>query len=233
MGHINQTCEFCREFVLSEQASHFAVTVGKKYGMTDRRVFETDRFVCAPTIGGFVPGYLLLIPKQHVLSHLTLPQGHLAQLDGICAVMEEFYREVYHSGFVYYEHGTASESNVGGMSIVHAHLHFIPCRDRVISSFSEYPFCQFESIGRAAAYYQAQEEKDPYLLLRDVNGAVYLAISPDIPSQYFRKRLCDIYGLPGYGNWREYPFDDNLKSTYQEAERFCLREKIKEVCVDG
>ena len=212
-------CPFCNEFNGRKDLSYFEVMVGSKYGIAQRRVFETEHFACVPSIGSFVEGYLLVIPKRHFLSSLVMPASYIEELLSVIPSISNFYSAVYHKKLVMYEHGAANEQNVGGMSVVHAHLHFVPCSQQIITKCPEFSFIKFQSLSEASEYYSAHQNR-PYLLLKDVDGNFYVSMSDKIPSQYFRKRVCDVCGMPGTGDWKEYPYVDHIKKTLAAAKKF-------------
>jgi hypothetical protein len=158
-----------------------------------------------------------------VLSSLLLPADYLRELSAIIRVLGKFMMDCYHTPFVIYEHGTANAENVGGMSVAHAHLHCVPCRTAVAPRCPEFDFIKPESFAGVADDYQRYGDNRPYLLLRDLDGSLYLAISESIPSQFFRKRVCDLCGFNGKGDWREYPFIDNLRNTIRTARKYGLQ----------
>ena len=216
-------CPFCNEFNGRKELSYFEVMYGSKYDIAERCIFQTDNFSCVPSIGSFVEGYVLVVPKQHFLSVLTMPESHIKELLSIIRILASFYKSFYHQNFLIYEHGTADIKNVGGMSVVHAHLHFLPCAQKVISLFHEYEFLRFDSLFAAQKYY-LENSSHPYLLLKDIDNSIYLAIAENIPSQYFRKKICDFCSLKGTGDWKEYPYIDNIKKTLATAKEFRIKE---------
>lgn len=217
-------CPFCNEFNGRKELSYFEIMFGAKYDIEERCILETDNFSCVPSIGSFVEGYILVIPKKHYLSALTMPETHLNEILSISRILSNFYSNYYHQNFLIFEHGTSNIKNVGGMSVVHAHLHFVPCSVQVISLLSEFDFLKFESLWAAQEYY-LKNDTAPYLLLKDIDDSYYLAISENIPSQYFRKKVCDICSIKGTGDWKGYPYIDNIKKTLTAARQFGL-EKI-------
>lgn len=215
-------CPFCNEFNGRRELSYFELTFGARHQISQRSILETAHFVCVPSIGSFVEGYVLVIPRRHFLSALTMPRNYVDELLSIVRTLSEFYRSCYQQNFLIYEHGTVDEHNLGGMSVAHAHLHLVPCRRRVISMLPEFHFLPFHDLFAARSYYLSHG-KQPYLLLKDADGCFYLAISEHIPSQYFRKKVCDICGVAGTGDWKEYPYIDNVKKTLAAARRFEIK----------
>ena len=219
-------CTFCNECNGRKELSYFERVFAKKYGIQDRTAWDTSCFRVVPTLGSFVPGYLLVIPREHALSFLSLTSSHLSELDDLEKELSAFIRTMYHKGYIIFEHGSSDESNVGGMSVVHAHIHVIPCDTAIMPHSKAYTFRSFNSFHEAAAYYAANQSGAPYLLCKDTDGKVYLSFAENIPSQYFRNLVCDLIAEKGTGNWKAYPYVDHIKQTLADVERY--RRNIKE-----
>jgi predicted transposase YdaD len=63
-------------------------------------------------------------------------------------------------------------------------------------------------------------QANEYLLLRDSEGHVAFVevspeIKPEIPSQYFRRKLISLYQLPNPWDWRLYGYEERLISTLE------------------
>lgn len=219
-------CPFCNEFNGKKHLSFFDNTIGKKYGITKRCVLETKNFVCVPSIGSFVEGYVLIIPKKHFLSILSIPYNYTEELLSIIEILNQFYFDSYQSGFIMFEHGSSLFNNSGGMSVLHAHLHLVPYNTLFISSvISEFDFIKYNNYCDLKNDFSSQNTKMPYLLFKDIDNGIYYCENEKIPSQYFRKKVCDNCGLIGMGDWKEYPFIDNIKKTIATATRYQLQDK--------
>ena len=218
-------CTFCHECNGRKELSYFDRVFAKTYGITDRTVMDTEKFTVLPTLGSFVPGYLLIIPKQHALSFLSLSREHLEELRAIERELEAMIGAIYQKGYIMFEHGSSDEQNVGGMSVVHAHIHVIPCDTAVMPHCGAYTFSSFDSFLEASAYYAKNKSGAPYLLCQDTDGKVYLSFAENIPSQYFRNLVCDLIAEPGRGNWKTDPFIDTIKQTLADVMHYRCKTK--------
>jgi diadenosine tetraphosphate (Ap4A) HIT family hydrolase len=88
-----------------------------------RFIATTPRFVAVPTYGCFVPGYLLLIPRPHVLSFGQLTEGALGEAEALVEELAERLRAVYGLPVLGFEYGLATR---GVRRIEHAHWHLLP-----------------------------------------------------------------------------------------------------------
>lgn len=217
-------CPFCNEFNGNKSLSYFENTFGSKYGIEQRCVLETKNFVCVPSIGSFVEGYLLVIPRRHFLSSLSMPHQYIEELLSVIEIISKFYQDTYKSKYLIFEHGSSNFNNPGGMSVLHAHLHLVPYNMPLITDVSEFDFTVYDSFYDLQKHYIAQNAKNPYLLLRDIDNRLFYCEADRIPSQYFRKKVCNNCGLIGMGDWKKYPFVDNIKKTIISANAYQLKE---------
>lgn len=221
-------CPFCNEFNGKKSLSYFENTIGLKYGIEQRCILETKNFVCVPSIGSFVEGYVLVIPRQHFLSSLSFPCNHTEELLSIIDFLRKFYSDVFQGRFIIFEHGSSSFNNPGGMSVLHAHLHLVPYNELLIESVNEFDFIKYDSLYDLKKYYLSQNIQNPYLLLKDTDNNIYYCEEEKIPSQYFRKRVCNNLGLNGMGDWKKYPFIENIQKTIILANDYRLQDKYCE-----
>lgn len=88
-----------------------------------RFVARTPRFVAVPTLGCFVPGYILVVPCVHVLSFGLLSHSSLAEGGELVERLCERMSAVYGMPVLGFEYG----NNVaGGRRVEHAHWHLLP-----------------------------------------------------------------------------------------------------------
>ncbi len=219
-------CPFCSEFNNGGEISCHESAFESISGITKRCIFETENFVCAPSIGSFVEGYLLIIPKKHFLSFLAIPESYMTELLSIIHAISIFYKCIYCKELIIYEHGSVNTQNIGGMSVAHAHLHCVPCSERIITKCPEFEFLKFQSFFEVVDYYSSHQDL-PYLLLKDIDDNFYFSISDEIPSQYFRKQVCNVCGVPGTWDWKQYPYVSYAKSTIENAKTFNFKKFIE------
>ena len=58
-----------------------------------------------------------------------------------------------------------------------------------------------------------------------IDGVYYYCENENIPSQFFRKRLCNLLGFINMGDWKEYPFIKNIEKTIVSADSYQLQTK--------
>lgn len=88
-----------------------------------RFIARSPHFVAMPTFGCFVPGYILIVPRAHVLSFGALSGQSLAEAGELVERLCERISAVYQMPVLGFEYG----NNVpGGRRVEHAHWHLLP-----------------------------------------------------------------------------------------------------------
>jgi diadenosine tetraphosphate (Ap4A) HIT family hydrolase len=146
-----------------------------------RFIAVTDRFAALPTFGSFVPGYILVVPKDHILSFGQLGHDALDEAEALVRDLADRIAGVYGMPVLGFEYG----SNLpGGRRIEHAHWHLLPSPvdlagwltqrldGYVIETLAELP----DSVHAS------------YIAVRDQNGLTSVYQVPNHPAQRIRLR---------------------------------------------
>jgi diadenosine tetraphosphate (Ap4A) HIT family hydrolase len=88
-----------------------------------RFIAMTPNFVAMPTYGCFVAGYLLIVPRAHVLSFGCLGTDALAEAQDLMDSLAERLHAVYGSPVLGFEYGINA---TGVRRVEHAHWHLLP-----------------------------------------------------------------------------------------------------------
>ena len=90
------------------------------------RLLESRNFVVVPTVGMIVPGWLLLLTKEHVPNMATIPASWHAEMSDLLRQAKALLSRHFSPPFVF-EHGADPKHKVNcGSCVDHAHLHLIP-----------------------------------------------------------------------------------------------------------
>ena len=177
-------------------------------------VYSSDHFYVVPTLGQFIPGYLLIIPYKHVMSNAELDFSTQQEL---LTVIEDMYcllRITYNSNnFLVWENGTGNSGRGKAKdSVVHAHTHVAPSMltAEKIESLSGFHF------ERISTEDLSKYNLHSYLLIKDSADTWRISDDPEtyIPRQYVRQLLADEYSIAGeQWNWRTFPFKNEMLQT--------------------
>lgn len=182
----------------------------------ERTLYRSENFFVIPTLGQFIPGYLLIIPYKHVMSNGELEPEVLEEFENVLEDIEYILRLTYPSapGFLVWENGSG-KSGIGKAkdSLVHSHVHIAPTtlNSEKIEEMSGFDFDEISL--KDLPNYKAHS----YLLLRTPDKSKW-KINNDpalyIPRQYVRQLIAEKYNIPGDAwNWRTHPFVDMMHQT--------------------
>ncbi len=180
----------------------------------NRVIYMNDNFFVMPTLGGFLKGDLLIIPKRHVFSIASLPKDFRSDFLKVLSDTKYILNLTYKvSDFLIWENGSNMHSkNIAKDSITHANVHIVPTSKvtaKIIKEKYNVPLSPI-SFDQLTNYSNAS-----YLLLKSDDG---WEICSDprfyIPRQFVRQVLAERYNIPGdQWNWRIHPLIDSLNRT--------------------
>jgi ATP adenylyltransferase len=173
-------CRFCSALTLGPGARPFS----------EVPILETDRFVVWPSLGGFIEGWVLILPKEHVLSVAACPREWLDELRGLAATVVRRVESAYGEAAIF-EHGPVARATLTGCGIDHAHLHVVPTSVDLIAAGAQFvPLdLHWETIDGLEDLRDLVALRDePYLYVRQFE-VERVAFAPDLPSQYMRQAL--------------------------------------------
>lgn len=198
------SCQFCKELA----------------GWDDHNRWwqQDDDWVVGPTVGHFTPGYLLMLPIDHIralaessLSQLGRAADHIGYVRGVLARQ--------YGPVVVAEHGSGSSCDRGAACCDHAHLHFIPLPD-------------VECVEKVKHEYLRRDENftilDSLRDLRRMDGSPYLYLSTStdehwvwqlndqnralFPRQFVRRICATVLGTQCW-DWRRHPLLTEMCAT--------------------
>lgn len=211
-------CSFCSE-INNETENNLFLTKIKPFIDIDHRViFSSENWLVIPTIGSFIPGYLLIVTKQHYTSIGECPAHYFPELECLIqAVRGELYR-IYKTSVLAFEHGAINSHNIGGCCVDHAHLHILPAKEDVLKEIKNNGF-HVELINSIIEIKQRVLEKQAYLFYQDTQERYYVTPAEIVPSQYLRKMIAHSLGLLNAWDWRLHSGVKNILSTLSAVDK--------------
>src|SRR4051812_5373863 len=85
-------------------------------------LFESASFVAVPSIGSIVPGWMLIVPRAHVLRASDLSVASRDELADFVAHVRRNLTERFGPTSIF-EHGPARPGCTSGCTVDHAHVH--------------------------------------------------------------------------------------------------------------
>ncbi|MCI0722878.1 MAG: hypothetical protein L0338_28495 [Acidobacteria bacterium] len=180
-------------------------------------LMESANLAVLPSLGALVEGWLLLVPKQHLISMGAVPDSMVDELHEMkhiaCSILQLLYGEVS-----VFEHGPSRGNCKVGCSVDHAHLHIVPVQFDLASAVT--PFLPEDadwSRGGLAECRSAFHRGEDYLYLEQPIGAGRITTHRALGSQLFRRAIASRVGTPNQFDWREHPELPNVIATIKKV----------------
>ncbi len=200
----NTGCTFCNEIFGLEVNNFFKLYLEDEFtkkGLTSRIVAESKNFLLMPMVGPLVPGYLLLVPKNHYLSFAHMSTKLLKEAEMIKQVMQQIFSDEYTIPVIF-EHGPMSKERSGGCCSDHAHLHIVAVNVDVREKIENFGL----KLRKLSFFPDVKEQvkRDvPYLYYENQKGEKYLIDAPVIHGQFIRKLIANEIGYTHLSSWRD------------------------------
>jgi ubiquinone/menaquinone biosynthesis C-methylase UbiE/diadenosine tetraphosphate (Ap4A) HIT family hydrolase len=162
-----------------------------------------------------VPGYVLVMPRQHVQSmgELTVPE--MMHAFDVAWTMKDRISKAFGRDVVLVEHGSSGQRHgASGACIEHAHIHLFPLTPGIDPSQFMIPGSHL-MYGITELGSIAQLEKNYYFCAFDRFSA-YVSVEPRIESQQARRIWAEALGMQDEWDWAVFPFLKNAQVTATE-----------------
>lgn len=179
----------------------------------DTPLLESDSFVVLPSLGGFVEGWLLVVPRRHLLSMAQLTDRERVELrDLVGALSERVGRN--HRGQVWrFEHGATSARQSIGCGVDHAHTHVVPLPFDLIPVLRSYDSSVvFNSIAADADFDGLLDPSTSYIFASNGYSAV-CASHTEGESQFVRRAIAKAASIPTKWDWNSFPHLETVGRT--------------------
>jgi diadenosine tetraphosphate (Ap4A) HIT family hydrolase len=181
----------------------------------DQPLWESERFVAVPSKGGFVPGWMLVVPRSHALNLSMLDPDAVAELERFVELVSSALRTAFGDPTLF-EHGAVSENTTFGCGIDHAHMHLVPLPRgfglrRLAESAIREPFLPHQDLGKGA-----------YLRVREPLDDHFYSLVPRSPPprQFFRRVIWAASAWHGTGyDYDSSPCVDVVDLTIRRFEK--------------
>ena len=215
------------ECFLCVMANHKGYSSLAKYNRfvekpVDCIIYESENFFVVPELGALKQGYLMIVPKAHILSVAQFPAYLMPEYHEVCTDVEEMLLKAFNGKTVsFMEHGSGpSGKTFHKKSIVHAHTHVVVdfSLKKKYRDMIQMQVCDDISVARAVRYFSYQE---------GYQGELLIAMDPEVyvQRQFPRQVLAEELGFaPDQYNWRWYEFDEVTDATLFHLNKMLKRE---------
>ncbi|CCF62328.1 hypothetical protein IU438_21020 [Nocardia cyriacigeorgica] len=183
-------------------------------------LYESENFIVVPGAGALVPGYTLIIPREHILSLGYLPDHLDTEFDTLLTGVKTWLTAEFGAEAHVFEHGAKNFREKGGACADHAHTQVAPIgttdiyltalqRDFTTTETSTYLDAARDTVARGDGH--------PYLFTHSDTHGGAIAIATGAKSQYFRRLLAAQISKPDEWDGVLFPFLDNMRATIDAA----------------
>ena len=170
---------------------------------------ETDEFFITPTKGSIVDGYILIIPKSHILSMSQLTSTQKDNLTQIKNKYREIFKKVYGRYPICFEHGSYSEdTKSSSSSIKHAHLHIVNH-----NFTNEQNIIKSLNMNKVSEHDFFKNKNKNYISYISPQNEYYITYNFNTKSQQMRIFIAEDLSIPTEYNWRNKNYDENIIKT--------------------
>jgi diadenosine tetraphosphate (Ap4A) HIT family hydrolase len=219
-GEYREISTFCAEIERRDPHNLVRDLLGEDVGES-YLLEETESFVVMPGVGSLVRGYVMIVPRDHVLSFGHLPPALGPELEGLLGRVEEWQARTYSLPTIVFEHGPATFTERGGSCTDHAHLHVVPVPedvDLVPVMRRDFDVRRVDGLLPGATEH-IRAGRGPYLYLRHHDGRSYLCDAPKAKAQHLRRELASQLGIGDQWDWSLFPGDDHMVATIRDFHR--------------
>jgi ATP adenylyltransferase len=179
----------------------------------NRPLIETTNFVVLPSLGALVEGWVLIVPRDHLVAIAALPDELLGELILLKSEIYNLTERIYGTACIF-EHGPATENRLVGCGVDHAHLHIAPVAFDLAEAVSGF-------LPPAAEWREATHEECrdvhghglDYLYVEQQLGSGQMSMHREFGSQLFRKAIAAHLGIADQFSWRSHPQIENVVAT--------------------
>ena len=179
----------------------------------DQPYMKSENYMAIVSVGAFVEGWTLIVPKTHVYSIRKF--YNLSEFWEFVSQVSQHIQDVYGKKVICFEHGANSCDSDTSCGTHHAHLHLVPLGESLTEDI-----LADRSWTKVLAQNVAEiVGEDEYLLYSDLtqidtNAEVYVHILKKGESQYFRKMIAARVGISDY-SYKTAPFIERTTQSFE------------------
>ena len=165
--------------------------------------------VLTPTVGTFMPGYLLLVTTDHMANFGEMGESRLRVLEPFISTLTGQLAGLF-GDYLVFEHGASPEQAVSrGSCVSHAHLHLMPAAKASDSLLAALPWEPLTTLPELARF------RESGYAMCGIAGRYYVANAP-LPSQWIRRKVVEWLALETHWDWGAYFGEDELHTTLEK-----------------
>ncbi len=196
-------CVFCRP------------TIDERARLCDTVITSDDNFVAIPTLGSIVPGWILVVSKDHVICSGALDPSLRENLSKAIDTAANLI-SAHFSEATIFEHGPAVRGTPVGCGIDHLHIHVAALPASLSGMCRELYGTLWRKIDNLDALEAIHRSGRAYILVKEPSGDWLWADAPVGVRQPLRRAVAQMLDIPDQFDYRTDAFEENVSLTLRE-----------------
>jgi ATP adenylyltransferase len=178
-------------------------------------VVERNDFITLPSLGAIVPGWLLVISRDHHLcsASLTAPK-QFALMEAVeearSLVLKKF------AAPTIFEHGPSSPGTPVGCGIDHLHMHLAPLPGSLANACSELYSTVWKVVENTDHLTAMHNDGLSYMTIQEPGKQAMWSCPPEGVRQPLRRAIAYMMNVPNQFDYRKDFFEENIAFTLKE-----------------
>lgn len=180
----------------------------------DKPIFKNEQYMSIVSIGAFIEGWTLVVPKEHTYSMREFYTN--TDFSSFVSHIANHIKSIYKKPIIAFEHGANRCDSKTSCGTHHAHLHIVPYDKSLLPSIIA------DRVWHKATPTQIQTivGENEYLLYFDFNDSLeasefYVHILSEEESQYFRKILAADANISDF-SYKTAPYINKTEKSYDK-----------------
>lgn len=192
----------------------------RRTNQVEHILYETSNFYLVPGTGAFFEGYIMIVPRRHIMSFAMLSDCEMEEFYSLLNDIRSILEAIYGKKVFAFECGSGKTgAGKHKTSILHAHIHLAPTNMPVL-----------KEVQKSGLHPALIDKKvlhnygdNPYMLYIDQEDNWYISSDPNTyyPRQHPRQVLANWMDCYEFYNWRVYPYRERMDIIADEFRGFC------------
>ena|ERR1017187_6685559 len=210
----------------SFQTNHAVEAYSASRDLWDTPIFESHSFVALPTVGALVEGWLLVVPREPVLSFSQLPTSLFPELEVFLDEVVSAVQSTYGPVSVF-EHGPSCNASTVGCGVDYAHLHLVPVHCDLLAGAQQIaPNIRWTEARSIKEIHQHAASVGGYWFVQQTyeSGHCHVGTCPygKPTSQLFRRVIANHLGCPSTYDWKRDLGETMIAATVEKLTKLVI-----------
>jgi ATP adenylyltransferase len=181
----------------------------------DRVLAQTADYIVVPTKGALVPGWVLVVAKEHSLCAGALEQTATASLDEAIAIAKDLIEPKF-GPVTLFEHGPVTDGSALGCGVDHLHIHVAPLAFSLRAAFHGlFDAADWNELTGWSGLHAVHGDRIPYVAIQQPGERLGWCRAPLGVRQPLRRAVADGIGVGEQFDYNLHPHSENVVRTVE------------------